>query len=87
MEETKSSKVKNTVTRKKAPASSALGNSTTTSKTSKGGKSWGIGNAWKKHAPSYLTKSPTKKLMMDFAIFAGSAFVIYKWGGAMNQAL
>ena len=95
MEESKSSKVKASIThkRKRGPVPSAASTggasakSGKTAKSSSGGISASIRNAWKKNVPSYMQKAPPKKMMLDFAIFSAGVFVIYKFGSSINQAL
>ena len=88
--EKSSSKVKKGTTARKRGTEPSVGkssaaSSTSTSKTS--GRNWGIHNQWKKIAPSYLTKTPSKKMLLDLAVFCGGVFVIYKYGSTLNQTL
>jgi malate synthase len=42
---------------------------------------------YKKYAPSYLQKMPSKKVAMDLAIFSVTVFAIYKFGQQVNATL
>ena len=70
------------------PSTANIGTASTKSGSTKtSASSWSLKAMWKRNTPSYFQKKPSKKMMLDLAVFSAGVFIIYKFGSSMNSTL